>query len=187
MDITRELSAWQDGDAGAYERLRPFVHDELRRLADRCFASEPAGHLWQPTALVNEAFLKLVDQERCRWQSRAHFFAVAARIMRRLLVDQARRRALRPSAAGSPATIEAGLGERLAAEPVDLVALDDALATLAGLDERQARLVELRAFAGASLREAAEALAISPATAKRDWALARAWLYEALHGGRGGA
>ena len=157
----------------------PLVYEELRRLAGAQLRSERSGHTLQATALVNEAYLKLVDQKRTRWRNRAHFFAIAARLMRRILVDHARRaRALKRSA-GRRVTLDEALA--LAPEPdVDLVALDDAMEALGGLDPNLTRLVELRFFGGLTIEETAEVLDVSPATVKREWASARAWLFRRL-------
>ena len=177
--VTRLLLEWSDGSTEAREALMPLVYEELRRLAGAQLRSERTGHTLQATALVNEAYLKLVDQKRMRWRNRAHFFAIAARLMRRILVDHARRsRALKRSA-GRRVTLDEELA--LAPEPdVDLVALDDAMEALAGLDPNLSRLVELRFFGGLTIEETAEVLGISPATVKREWASARAWLFRRL-------
>lgn len=181
--ITRLLLDWRDGDRAALDRLIPQVYDELRRLAGRYVRREPADSPLQPTALISEAYLRLVDQGRIDWQGRTHFFAVAARQMRRILVDQAReRRAAKRGGGAAPVTV---VDDALAGgEPVagvDLLALDAALGELAGIDPRQAELVELRFFAGMTVPETATALGVSPATVKREWALAKAWLYRKLN------
>jgi len=181
--ITRLLLDWRDGDRAALDQLIPQVYDELRRLAGRYVRREPADSPLQPTALISEAYLRLVDQGRIDWQGRTHFFAVAARQMRRILVDQAReRRAAKRGGGAAPVTV---VDDALAGgEPVagvDLLALDAALGELAGIDARQAELVELRFFAGMTVPETATALGISPATVKREWALAKAWLYRKLN------
>jgi RNA polymerase sigma factor (TIGR02999 family) len=187
-DITVLLKAWGRGDQGALERLTPLVHDELRRLARRYMRQERGGQTLQGTALVNEAYLRLVDVSGVDWQDRAHFFAVSARIMRRILIDAARARA---------AQKRGGLGERAAhSGPVDfdrvvdadseraseLCALDDALQALAQMDPRRAQVIELRFFGGLTVDETAEVLNISPQSVMRDWRLARAWLTRELRG-----
>jgi RNA polymerase sigma factor (TIGR02999 family) len=174
--------AWGAGDRAAGERLLPEVYAELRRCAARAMRRESAEHTLQATALVHEAYLRLVDQRRVQWQNRAHFFGIAAQVMRRILVDHARAR--HAAKRGGGAT-QLTLGDGDAAAPaadgaLDLLALHDALERLAGLDPEQARLVELRYFGGLSIEETAEALDVSPATVKREWALARAWLRREL-------
>jgi RNA polymerase sigma factor (TIGR02999 family) len=159
----------------------PLVYDELRALASRSLRHERSGHTLPPTALVHEAYLKLVDQRQVRWQDRAHFFAVAAHLMRRVLVDHARRHRAAKRGSGAPGSMldEAEAGS--AAVPfVDLLALDRALDRLAALDDRQARTVELRFFGGLTIEETAEVLHVSLATVKNDWSLARGWLYREL-------
>ncbi|HEY7233400.1 MAG TPA: ECF-type sigma factor [Gemmatimonadaceae bacterium] len=183
--VTELLRAWGAGDAQASEALARTVYAELRRQARRALGREGEGHTLQPTALVHEAWLRLDGQHDARWESRAQFFAVAAQMMRRVLVDHARtRRALKRGAAAEQITL--GGADAVAPEPaldaVDLLALDDALARLAALDPRKARLVELRYFAGLSIPEAAETLGISPATVGREWAVARIWLRRELQG-----
>jgi len=185
QQITRLLHEWRSGDREALDRLTPLVYGELKRLAGRLFRSESPGHTLQPTALVNEAYLRLVDQKRVAWQSRAHFLAVAARVMRRVLIDYARRR--RASKRGGEA-VRVTLDDFAApsvSSPLDLLVLDEALAELAALDARQARIVEMRAFGGLSVEETAEVLDVSPATVKRDWSFAQAWLERRLRGGSG--
>jgi RNA polymerase sigma-70 factor (ECF subfamily) len=182
-DVTRLLAAWSEGDQGALEELIPVVEMELRRLASRHMAGERPGHILQTTALVNEAYLRLVDWKNVQWQNRAHFFAVAAQMMRRILVDFARaqRRAKRGGAA-LPVSLADGEDISVARSP-DLVAVDDALKTLARLDARQSHIVELRFFGGLSHEETAHVLNVSVATVRRDWSLAQAWLYRELHHG----
>lgn len=181
--VTQLLLAWSRGDRSALDRLMPLVYDELRALARRSLRRERSGHTLQGTALVHEAYLKLVDQRQVRWQDRAHFFAVAAQVMRRILVDHARRHGAAKRGSGRPGLppdeAEA-LG--LPAPLVDLVALDRALDRLAALDERQARIVVLRFFGGLTIEETAEVQQISPATVKNEWSLARAWLHRELKG-----
>jgi RNA polymerase sigma-70 factor (ECF subfamily) len=183
QDVTSLLLAMREGDASAANELIPLVYNELRRLAGHYMRGERPGHTLQATALVHEAYLRLIDQTRVEFQNRSHFFAMAAQQMRRILVDHARAR---------QAGKRGGKGERLPfndvvvgpeAEQVDIVALDDALQTLAKVDPQQSRIVELRYFGGLSIEEAAAALGISPATVKRDWNMAKAWLYQELRKG----
>jgi RNA polymerase sigma factor (TIGR02999 family) len=179
-DVTRILSAIEQGDPQAAEQLLPLVYDELRKLAAQKLAQEKPGHTLQATALVHEAYLRLVDGEKAEhWNSRGHFFAAAAEAMRRILVDNARRKR-RPKHGGDRQRV--ALGESLPwADPGDdLLAIDEALNRLAAEEPVKAELVKLRYFAGLSLEEAAACLSISPATAKRYWAVARAWLFAAL-------
>lgn len=180
-DVTRLLLAWSDGHAAAGDALMVAVYGELRRMARGYLRRERAGHSLPPTALVHEAYVKLVDQQRVKWQNRAHFFAIAARVMRRILVDHARGRASAKRGRGATFTL-LDVDARVEAPDVDIVALDLALEKLAGIDERQSRLVELRFFAGLTVEEAAAALGIAPITVKRDWALARTWLYREIRG-----
>ena len=181
--ITELLAAWAAGDRRAADRLLPAVYDELRRQAARAMRREPDGSTLQPTALVHEAYLRLVDQ-RAPWHSRAQFFGVAAQAMRRVLVDHARARHAAKRGGGAP---QITLGDAAAQQPgaaadsaADVLALHDALTRLAALDPDQARLVELRYFAGLTIEETAAALGSSPATVKREWAVARAWLHREL-------
>jgi RNA polymerase sigma factor (TIGR02999 family) len=181
QEITQLLVAWNNGDAAALEQLTPLVHAELHRLAKRYMAGERQGHILQTTALVNEAFLRLIDWQNVEWRNRAHFFGLAARIMRRILVDFARARHREKRRGGE---IQVSLSEavNVAQErSADLVALDDALQTLEKMEPRQARVVELRFFAGLSLEETAEALNVSLSTVRRDWSLVEAWLYRELN------
>lgn len=175
------LVAWNNGDESALERLTPVVHAELHRLAKRYMAGEREGHILQTTALVNEAFMRLIDWKNVEWQNRAHFFGVAAQMMRRILVDFARSRN-REKRGGDEVRVSlseaAGLGTE---RSPDLVALDDALLTLEKMDARQARVVEMRFFAGLSLEETAAALRISLSSVRRDWNVASAWLYRELN------
>lgn len=181
QEITNLLLAWGNGDQAALTRLTPLVYQELRKLAARNMRDQRPGHLLQTTALVNEAYLRLVDASQVRWQNRAHFFAVAAQLMRRILVDFARaRRNLKRGGAAR----QVSLDEALVVAPergADLLALDDALRTLESLDPRQAQVVELRYFGGLTEEEAAEVLKISSRTVRREWGLARAWLYRELN------
>ena len=176
------LRAWTDGDTSALERLTPIVYDELHRLARRYMRGERPGHSLQTTALVNEAYVRLVGYERMQWQNRAHFFAVSAQLMRRILVEQARRHNLKRGGGVPHVSLEeaALVGGNRAA---DLVALDDAMNTLAQLDPRKAQVVDMRFFGGLSVDETADVLKVSPATVMRDWNTAKAWLYRELAGG----
>jgi RNA polymerase sigma factor (TIGR02999 family) len=179
-DVTGLLQAWGGGDPAALDQLVPIVYDELHRQAQRYLRRENPGHTLQTTALVHEAYLRLVDQREARWQNRAQFFGVAAQAMRRILVDHARRhQAAKRGGSAVPVPLEEG-EVAAAGSDVDLVALDDALTRLAALDPQQARVVELRYFTGLGIAETAEALRISPATVKREWAMARAWLKREL-------
>ena len=188
QQVTELLRSWARGDQSALDRLVPLVHDELHRLAHRCMRREQAGHTLQTTALVDEAYLRLVDADNVRWEDRTHFFAIAATVMRRILVDFARaRRAKKREAILLKAPVDLERLQVAAPQPdADIVALDDALQSLAVFDARAARVVELRYFGGLSIEETAEVLGVSPRTVKRDWAAARAWLMgELQHGGAG--
>jgi len=179
-DVTLLLSALTRGDEAAASKLIPLVYDELRRLAASYMRREHQGHTLQATALVHEAYLKLVEQRSVTWQSRAHFFGVAAQLMRRILIDHARGH-LRQKRGGEHKKVSLDeafvFSEQKLAE---LLAVNDALELLARVDSRQARVVELRFFAGLSVEEAAEVLGVSPKTVKRDWSVAKAWLYAEL-------
>ena len=181
-DISALLRAWSDGDKNALIGLTPIVHNELRRLAHRYMERERPGHTLQTTALVNEAYIRLVDYKRMQWQDRAHFFAVSAQVMRRILVDHARShnikrgRGVQHVALDEIAVVS---GDRTG----DLVALDDALNALARLDTRKVQIIEMRFFGGLSVEETAEVLKVSPATVRRDWSIAKFWLYRELGGG----
>jgi RNA polymerase sigma-70 factor, ECF subfamily len=181
-DVTRMLREWRAGDPSAADRLLPVVYGELHRLAASYLRRERTGHTLQSTALVNEAWLKLADQS-APWQNRAHFLGVAAQAMRRILVDHARRKSAQKRGGDG---LRVTLGDVAAKESneVDLVRLDVALEKLAALDERQARMVTMRFFAGLTVEETAEALGVSEKTVKRDWAAAKAWLHRELGGGR---
>ena len=182
-DLTRLLRTWHAGDADAFDELVPLVYDELHRIALRSLAGERSTVSMQATALVNEVCLRLLGWDGVHWQSRDHFFAVSAQMMRRVLVDIARRR--RAERRGGPSAVRISLDdvELAAAEPdAGLVAIDEALEALASKDARKASVVELRFFGGLSMEEAATALGISLRTAQNDWAFARAWLYRALSG-----
>jgi len=184
-EVTGLLQAWSDGDQAALDRLIPLVYAELHRLAKRYMGREHEGHTLQTSALVNEAYLRLVDAHGVRWQNRAHFFAVSAQIMRWILVDFARTRQNLKRGDGAR---QVTLDEGLIVSPesgADLLALDEALEQLAVLNPRQSRVVELRYFGGLNEEEAAEALNVSPRTVRHDWSLARAWLYRELSRGGG--
>ncbi len=179
--ITQLLLAWSDGDQEALARLTPIVYEELRRLARRYMCRESPGHTLQTTALVHEAWLKLIDQRRARWRNRAQFFGVSAQLMRRILVDMARSRNYAKRGGGAR---QVELEETLSVSQVrdaDLSALDEALEALAAFDARKARVVELRFFGGLSVEETAEVLKISTDTVTRDWNAAKAWLYRELN------
>jgi RNA polymerase sigma factor (TIGR02999 family) len=179
-EVTRLLQRWSVGRQDALDQLVPVIYGELRRLAASYLRRERADHTLQPTALVHEAFLKLVDQRDVRWQNRAHFFGIAAQLMRRILVDHARAHGASKRGAGERPL---SLDEALVAAPssdVDLLALDEALTRLAAIDSQQSQVVELRFFGGLTMEETAEVLHISPATVGREWTLARAWLYAEL-------
>ena len=185
-EITRLLKAWGQGDSGALDRLTPLVYEELRRMAGGYMRNERPGHTLQPTALVNEAFLRLVDVRDLDWNDRAHFFAVCARTMRRILVDAARSRAaLKRGGHGERVDHTTAIDfDQLPAAGSDtsaqVCALDDALTALAQLDPRRAKVIELRFFGGLSVEEAGQVLQISPQSVMRDWKLARAWLAREL-------
>jgi RNA polymerase sigma-70 factor, ECF subfamily len=182
QNVTKLLIAWSDGNKQALDLLMPIVFDELRRQASRYLRRERAGHTLQTTALVNEAYLRLVDQENVRWQNRAHFFGIAAQLMRRILVDHARAKH-RAKRGGSDLRVTLDEATAVARDrEIDLVALDEALDRLAKIDLQQSRVVELRFFSGLNVEETAEALRISPATVKRDWSVAKAWLYREISG-----
>ena len=181
--VTELLERWSDGDVSARDALVPHVYEELRRIAGRCLARQGGSHTLQPTALVHEAYLRLIRSGSIKARTRIHFFSMSAKIMRQILIDYARRSSA-AKRGGNDVTIV--LDE--AASPagnetsLDLVALDNAMTELASLDPRQCKIVELRFFGGLSIEEAAEAVEISPATAKREWATARLWLHRAMNG-----
>lgn len=179
-DISELLRAWSDGDRSALEKLTPIVYGELRRLARRYMNRERPGHSLQATALVNEAYLRLVDYERMQWQNRAHFFAVSAQLMRRILVDHARRRNLKRGGGVERVSLEEAAV--VCDETTNIVALDEAMNALAKLDLRKAQVVEMRFFGGLSVEETAEVLKVSSGTVMRDWSTAKAWLYRELGG-----
>lgn len=179
--VTQLLVDWSNGDQAALDKLMPVVYDELRRLAGNYLRRERAGHTLQPTALVNEAYMKLVDQRNARWQNRAQFFGVAAQLMRRILVDHARVRQAQKRGGSNQQQLSLSDADRIAEKPnIDLLALHEALNDLAAIDEQQARIVELRFFGGLTIEEASEVLGISHATVERDWTMARAWLRREL-------
>jgi RNA polymerase sigma factor (TIGR02999 family) len=183
-NVTQLLVSWSGGDRSALDALTPLVHGELRRLAARFMAGERPGHVLQPTALVNEAYLRLVEWTDVRWQGRAHFLAVAAQVMRRVLVDVARSRD-RAKRGGKQIHVSLSQAAGVSADHgVDFVALDEALATLETLSPRQSRVIELRFFGGLSLEETAHVLDVSVGTVRRDWSLAQAWLFRELSGRR---
>jgi len=180
QEVSQLLRAWSNGDQDALDKLMPLVYDELRRMAKRHMDRQGPGHTLQTTALIHEAFLRLVDQKEAHWQNRAHFFAVAARAMRHILVDYAR---ARHAAKRGGAAIVVSLDEAAVASDervAEMVALDDALESLAAVDRRKCQVVELRYFGGLSVEETAEVLKVSPETVARDWRLARTWLLREL-------
>jgi RNA polymerase sigma factor (TIGR02999 family) len=180
--VTQLLVRWREGDQEALDKLMPLVYDELRRLAQHYLRRERADHTLQSTALVHEAYVRLVGQDSPPWQSRAHFFGIAARLMRQILVEHARaHQAAKRGGHSFKLTLEDAAVVPQAAD-VDLVALDDALKKLSALDARQSRIVELRFFAGLTIEDAAEVLEISRATVAREWTIARAWLYREIAG-----
>lgn len=183
-EITLWLQEWSSGKENALDTIMPIVYAELHRQATNYLRRERIGHTLQATALINEAYLKLIDQRAVNWKNRAHFFGIAAQAMRRILVDHARSRH-RNKRGGNAEDLPLEAAE-FAVSPtgtsIDLVALDEALTRLAELDERQSRIVELRFFSGMSVEETAEALRLSPATVKNDWRTAKAWLYQELNG-----
>jgi len=179
--VTQLLVSWSNGDQAALGKLLPLVNRELHRLAHHYMRRENAGHTLQTTALVNEAFLKLIDQKHVQWKNRAHFFALSAQLMRRILVDHARSRQYAKRGGGAQ---RMSFDEALVVSPErgeDLVALDEALNKLTAIDPRKGKVVELRFFGGLSVDEAAEALQISAVTVMREWSMAKAWLYNTLN------
>ena len=183
-DVCTILRAWSDGDQRALAELTPIVYEELRRLARRYMKRERAGHSLQTTALVNEAYMRLVDYKRMHWQDRAHFLAVSAQAMRRILVDHARRRNVKRGADAEHVSLDAAAVVSADASH-DFVSLDDALSALAELAPRKAQVVELRFFGGLSVDETAEVLHVSSITVMREWKTAKAWLYRELTSGSG--
>ena len=190
-EITRLLDQWRNGEAEAFDRVFPLVYDEMRRIARRQMAREARHHTLEPTALVHEAYLKLVDQRQANFESRAHFLAIASQMIRRILVDHVRARNAEKRDVALTISLQ-GIGEPTATsttEPVDLLHLDNALNALDRKHPGKARLVELRYFGGLTIEETAEVLGLSTATVKRDWVTAKAWLLRALNppaGGHGG-
>ena len=180
LNITQLLIAWSEGRSDALNELLPLVYAELRRLASSYLRHEAAGHTLQPTALVHEAYLRLIDQRRVRWRNRAHFYGVAAQIMRRILVDHARSAHASKRGAVRDLVPLAAVEISVLSIDVDVLALDEALDRLAAFDPQQARIVELRYFGGLTIEEAAEVLNISAATVVRDWTIAKAWLHAEL-------
>jgi RNA polymerase sigma-70 factor (ECF subfamily) len=182
------LRAWSEGDQRALDKLTPIVYDELRRLARGYMNRERAGHSLQTTALVHEAYMRLVDYDRMQWQDRAHFFAVSAQLMRRILVEHARRHNLKRGGDVQHVSLDEAArvgGDESAPNSVDFVVLDDALNALARVDPRKVQVVEMRFFGGLSVEETAEVLKVSPVTVMRDWTTAKAWLYRELGGSTG--
>lgn len=184
-EVTQLLWAWTTGDEQALQKLTPLVYEQLYRVARNFMAGERPGHVLQTTALVNEVYLKLVDCGQMNWQDRAHFFAVSAQLMRRILIDFARSRGYQKRGGGvSPITLDEAPSVCIEHD-ANLVALDDALQALAAFDERKSKVVELRFFGGLSIEEAAEVLKVSPETVVRDWKLAKIWLLRELSAGMG--
>lgn len=180
--VTKLLKDWSDGDQSAADKLMPLVYEELRRLAHRYMRREKPGHTLQTSALVNEAYVRMVDQNKIQWESRTHFFGIAARLMRQILVDQARKRNFPKHGGGA---IRVSLNENTATaqqQSATVMALDDALKRLEKLDPRKGRIIELRFFGGMSIEETAAALDVSPGTVMRDWTFARAWLQKEMGG-----
>jgi RNA polymerase sigma-70 factor (ECF subfamily) len=180
--VTRLLKKWNDGDETALEQLMPLVHDELHRLAHRHMRQEGPGHILQTSALINEAYLRLFDQPQIRWENRAHFFGIAARLMRRILVDDARKR---NSDKRGGSLIQIPLDEATGVvqeQAANVAALDEALQRLEKIDSRQGQIVELRFFGGLNIEQTAEVLKVSPGTVMRDWTFARAWLRNEMNG-----
>jgi len=181
-NITELLVGYQGGDKEALDQLMPIVYDELRRQAARYLRREQAGHTLQTTALIHEAYVRLVDQRNVQWQNRAHFFGIAAQLMRRILVDHARTKK-RVKRGGSKVQVSLADATVATTGPdLDIVALDEALERLEKLDQQQSRVVELRYFSGLTVEETAEVMGISTATVKREWSVARAWLHRELSG-----
>jgi RNA polymerase sigma-70 factor, ECF subfamily len=183
-DVTHLLVSWQEGDRHALDELIPLVYQELRRIAARARRRERAHDTLQTTALVHEAFLRLVDQRNVHWQSRAHFFAVAAQAMRRFLVDRARRRRAAKRGAGAEVVSLTEIPDWPAVARLDVLALEEALTRLAEFDPRQSRIVELLCYGGLTVDETAEVLRVSERTVHREWAVAKAWLYRVMQGDR---
>jgi|ERR1051326_307003 RNA polymerase sigma factor (TIGR02999 family) len=179
-EVTQLLIQWSNGDRAALDKLMPLIYEELRRLARHYMRRERSGHTLQTTALVNEAYLRLINRKHVHWQNRAHFFAIAAQLMRSILVDHARSHAYAKRGGGAH---KIALDEVMVISQqraAEVVALDEALKQMAEIDPQQARIVELRFFGGLTIEEAAEVMGLSPATIKREWATAKAWLYHEL-------
>lgn len=184
IEVTQLLLDWGNGDKAALDKLVPVVYQELRRLAGYYMRRERPGHTLQTSALVNEAYMRLVDYRQMRWQSRAHFFAVAAQAMRRILVEHARKRHFAKRGGGA---VQVSLDEAATVsekQAADLIALDDSLTSLEAIDPRKSRIVELRYIGGLNIEETAEVLGISPATVQREWRAAKAWLYREIKEGK---
>jgi len=181
-EITKLLVAWSDGDDAALNQLAPLIHAELHRLAHQYMIRERPGHLLQTSALINEAYIRLIDWKNVRWQNRAHFFGVAAQLMRRILVDFARDRQYLKRGGGAFHVSLSEAASFVVHRSADFVALDEALETLAGIDPRKVKIVEMRFFAGLSVEEVAELLNVSKETVMRDWRLAKVWLLRELDG-----
>jgi RNA polymerase sigma factor (TIGR02999 family) len=186
QQVTELLLAWSQGDESALDKLIPLVHGELRRLAKRYMAKERRGHTLQTTALINEAYLRLVHSRNVHWQNRAHFFAVSAQLMRRILVDFARSRNYQKRGGGAIQVTLAEALEKSDERGADLIALDEALTALAEVDARKSQVVELRFFGGLSVEETAEVLKVSPDTIMRDWKMAKVWLLREMSGEKKG-
>jgi RNA polymerase sigma factor (TIGR02999 family) len=185
-DVTQLLVNWSHGDQAALDQLLPLVYGELRRLASAYLRRERSNHTLQSTALVHEAFLRMVSQQDVQWKNRAHFYGIAAQMIRRILVDYARSQHAEKRGAGAvKLELDEAMGVAQSAPEVDLLGLNDALDRLAALDERQSRVVELRFFAGLSIEETAEVMHLSPASIKREWQTARAWLFREMSASRG--
>ena len=178
--VTQLLARWNSGDTSARDALVPLVYGELRKIARRCIAGQRSDHTLQPTALVHEAYLRLARHDSADWRDRVHFFAMAAQMMRQILVDHARKRASLKRGGNAVTVLVEDAQPASQEKNLDLIALDDAMKQLALLDPRQSQIVELRFFAGLSIEETAEVVNISPATTKREWATARLWLYRAM-------
>jgi RNA polymerase sigma-70 factor (ECF subfamily) len=183
-EVTQLLVAWSRGDASALDQLTPLVYHELRRLAHRYLSRERPGHTLQTTALVHEAYLRLVDQKEVPWQNRAHFFAVGAQVMRHILIDHARKHHYAKRGGHGQRVLLDEAAVMAPGRAADLVALDEALTELKELDSRKSRVVELRYFGGLSIEETAQVLQVSPMTVRRDWRSAKAWLYQAMTSGK---
>jgi len=183
-EISGLLRAWSDGDESALKGLTPIVYEELHHLARHYMQRERPGHTLQTTALVNEAYMRLVDYKRMKWQDRAHFFAVAGQVMRRVLVDHARGHNVKRGGGALHVRLD-DVALSAGGPGVDFVALDDAMSALARLDPRKVQIIEMRFFGGLSVEETAEVLKVSPATVRRDWSIAKLWLYRELGGGTG--